>query len=122
MMPAYKLQLENAGWMGDLARGAQMGRPDTLPDDPNAGLLLHLHLLTMSSGRAYDAGGAYWGAGSGKIGFMYCAETHDADPEAEYARLFIRARSRSEAKAQILKRLPNARFYRAPLDAVTEVL
>lgn len=97
----YKLTLED----GATRYGANMGRADTLPDDPALPVLLHLNQMRMINYGDYDSGGAYWGAGNARIGFMYCAE-------AENTRLFIRAVDRQHAKAQIIARLPHARFYR----------
>lgn len=98
---AYKLTLEN----GASARGAQMGRTDTMPEDAQSAPLLHVQRVRFVEG-GYDFGGAYWGSPDN----LYCAETDDDQPE--YVRLFVRAGSARDARTKIQKRLPNARFYR----------
>jgi hypothetical protein len=62
----------------------------------------------------YDNGGAYWGAGNFQIGWMYHAYDENAFPEDRdtHGEVFIRAKSREEAKEMILEDFPDARFYR----------
>jgi hypothetical protein len=88
--------------------GASMGRPDTLPDNPAAPVRLSLVRLRWHDGD-YDAGGAYWGRTAGT--WIYRA-IGDADGGDTVAELYIRAGSREEAKARILRRVPGATFYR----------
>lgn len=104
---AYKLKLSK----GYSARGADMGRRADLPADcATAAPLLHLTKMQMIEQGDYDTGGAYWGANVfGEVGDMYCAEDTTGD---EYVRLFIRDFDREGAKAQVLKQIPHARFYR----------
>lgn len=86
--------------------GAPMGRSDSLPEDLAIRVKLSLVRMRMVDG-CYDQGGAYWGLAGPQYGWMYRAENED-----EAIEIFIRARSREEAKAAIVKRLPNATFYR----------
>ena len=51
----------------------------------------HLQKIPLDSG-GYDRGGAYWGLGEP----LYCAQ------DSEGSRLFIRAKTRKEAKEKIL--------------------
>lgn len=86
--------------------GAPMGRSQWLPKNPAAGGKLRLVRLHLNSG-AYDSGGAYWGFPND----LWHAEG-DLDGEQERTRLFLRAGSRAQAKAEIKKQFPNVRFYR----------
>ena len=54
----------------------------------------------------YDEGGAYWGGGSGHV---YYAKGDASDVVVE---VYVRAKSRKQAKAEVRELLPNARFYR----------
>lgn len=81
--------------------GAPMGRPNALPADPSVKVQLHLRLLDMVDGD-YDEGGAYWGGGGDPIRVAY----------NEDVLVFVRTRTRYEAKAAVLKLIPGARFYR----------
>lgn len=93
-----KLKLTNAC----SSRGADMGRPNLLPDDCNAAIKLHLERLKWVDGD-YDAGGAYWGNGSGES--IYCGW-------ADGVRVFVRAEDHDAAKAKVRAFLPAAKFYR----------
>ena len=91
--------------------GAPMGRPDRLPDDPQAPIVLHLERLPMVDGD-YDAGGAYWG-GPGPDGSMHVAFN-------DSAQIFVRAKDIADAQAKVRAVLPNATFDDATeLDAFT---
>lgn len=81
--------------------GAPMGRPNVLPADPSASVRLHLRKLDMVDGD-YDGGGAYWGGGGDPIRVAY----------DETVLVFVRTRTRYAAKAEVLKLIPGARFYR----------
>lgn len=85
-----------------------MGRADTLPDDPAAPVRLSLVRLRWVDGD-YDAGGAYWGGVPGTWIFRAIGDADDGETVAE---LYVRASSRAEAKARILRRVPGATFYR----------
>lgn len=104
-----KLKLSNGHYYGEdsqgnrVCRGARMGRLDTLPEDPKAPVKLRLERLKWYDGD-YDAGGAYWGGGSGSD--IYCAWT----PEG--TEVFVRAVNRHQAKTQVKAVLPGAIFYR----------
>ncbi len=89
-------------------RGAQMGRSDTIKE-PAAPIKFRLYKMLMSSCGCYDSGGAYWGAGGYKIGYMY----HAYGEGPEYMNeMFIRAVSRDAAKSAVLREFKNAKFYR----------
>jgi hypothetical protein len=69
-----------------------------------------LRHVRLNSG-GYDSSGAYWGAGAPL--YAYDAEPLDAQPrQAECPSGPLRAASRADAKAQLITRFPNARFYR----------
>lgn len=84
------------------SRGAQMGRPSNYPHNPNSPVRLSLERLRLVDGD-YDTGGAYWGGGGEP---MYRAVGEGG------VELFVRAKSRQQAKAAINARIPGARFYR----------
>lgn len=85
--------------------GASMGRRNHLPPDPTAPIKLNLYRLRMTDGGAYDEGGAYWGIGTPL--YRACGD----GPEEQHE-VFLRAHSREEAKADVRKLIPGARFYR----------
>ncbi len=85
--------------------GAQMGRRDNI-EDPDAPVKFHIIMMKLVDGD-YDQGGAYWGCDPSQP--MWRAIGEDEDMVNE---MFIRARTRDEAKASVLKAFPNARFYR----------
>lgn len=86
------------------SRGAPMGRSGDWSEPVGK---VRLHLMKMSPCGAYDEGGAYWGCGNHKIGWMYQAY----DLESDFS-VFIRAKSRDQAKAEILEQWPEAKFFR----------
>jgi hypothetical protein len=88
------------------ARGAQMGRGNTLPADPKAPIKLNLEQLRWVDGD-YDPGGAYWGYTDGTNIYRATGESGGVMVE-----LFARAASRGEAKQNIRSTLPNATFYK----------
>jgi len=85
--------------------GAQMGRRDNI-EDPDAPVKFHLVKMKLVDG-GYDQGGAYWGYVWGQPVWRAIGEDEDMVNE-----MFIRARTRGEAKASVLKAFPKARFYR----------
>ena len=87
-------------------RGADMGRPNLLPEDPAASIRLRLERLRWVDGD-YDQGGAYWGNSGGTD--IYCAWGED---EKWQVRVFVRAASRDEAKAGVRESVPGVTFYR----------
>lgn len=90
---------EDGQW---ICTGSQMGRRDTLPASTHP--KLRLQRLPFVDG-GYDRWGAYWGGPAN----VWCAW---GDTGEVAARVFLRADSRSEAKAKVRQTLPGARFYR----------
>lgn len=86
--------------------GASMGREDFTPE-PSAKIKFRLYRMLMVN-YAYDSGGAYWGGG-GKYGVMYHA--YGEGPE-HVNEMFMRTKTRDEAKAEVLRVFPNATFWR----------
>jgi hypothetical protein len=80
------------------AYGAPMGRRDTGINDISPGEKLHLQKMRLVDGD-YDTGGAYWGNTPGTS--MYCAFCSGL-----MTMIFIRAKSRDEAKKNVLELLP----------------
>lgn len=102
-MPLPKLAPVNC------SRGAPMGRCNTFDLDPETNDRFCLQAMRMVDGD-YDSGGAYWGGWSREHGGMwhaYCCNGH-----GEEAELFIRAKTREQAKEQVREHYPNARFFR----------
>lgn len=89
-------------------RGAYMGRDNAI-EEPNAHIKFHLYKMPMSPCGCYDSGGAYWGSGNHKIGFMYHAYGYGPEFKNE---MFVRARTREHAKERIKKIFKNCSFYR----------
>ena len=85
-----------------------MGRDNTI-EEPNAPIKLHLYKMPISSCGCYDSGGAYWGSGDFRIGFMYHA--YGDGPEFKNE-MFVRAKGRQDAKKQIKLVFKNCSFYR----------
>lgn len=82
-------------------RGADMGRPNVLPEDRNNPIKLQMIKLEWVDWD-YDSGGAYWGNSGGTS--IYCAFNGPV-------RVFVRATDRKEAKAKVRLGLPNAIFF-----------
>ena len=80
--------------------GTQHGRPTILPEDINAPVKMWLERLRFPHGDCYDTGAAYWGFPSD----VWCAY-------AEGIQVFVRSRSRAEAKDLVRQELPGARFF-----------
>lgn len=85
--------------------GAQMGRRNQI-SEPHYPVKFHLRQLRWVDGD-YDQGGAYWGNSGGTS--IYHAWGDGAEFEQE---VFARATNRYEAKQEILRLFPNAKFYR----------
>ena len=86
---------------GGSARGADMGRGNTLPDgDPGR---LHLRRVPPYDGGDYDRGGAYWGGLQANP--LYCAWSDDCA-------VYVRASNRDDAREQVRHLVPGARFFR----------
>lgn len=89
-----------------ICTGSAMGRRNILPDDNRQPCKLAMILLNWRDG-GYDAGGAYWGRTPGE--FIFWARGDCGEMNAQ---VFVRASSRTEAKAKVRESLPNATFYR----------
>jgi hypothetical protein len=87
--------------------GASMGRSNNI-NEPDAEIKFHLYAMPMF-GSCYDSGGAYWGCGSYATGRMYHA--YGDGPEFQNE-MFIRAKSREDAKRQVRDTFKNAKFFR----------
>lgn len=97
------------GWGGDPSRGAALGRATIAPRFPEsqdfAGKVT-LRRVYLNAG-GYDRNGTYFGCD--RPLFWYAA----SDPDGEtIIDAMLRADSRADAKAQILRKFPRARFYR----------
>lgn len=88
----------------DCKYGAPMGRRNVLPEDTNEPVRLRMVRLRFID-YAYDEGGAYWGIGNP----IYFAKGEASDVIVE---IYVRAKDREDAKAQVTTLLPNATFYR----------
>lgn len=83
-----------------------MGCANTLPDDCDAEVRLHMERLPWVDGD-YDPSGVYWG----------CSNPHEhiyvaCDSYKYYSILiFVRSMDRDEAKENVRKIIPNAKFY-----------
>lgn len=96
-------KLPESGWMGDMSRGASMGRPSTFSGNITAGNgKCSLQRVRLDSG-GYDSGEAYWGLGDP----LWWCGSDDGSVD-----LFFRARDRAAAKAEVRIAFPDARFYR----------
>ena len=97
-------------------RGADMGRPDNIPPVILSlpSVKLHLERLKMYDGDCYDAGGAYWGSGNGTT-HMYCAWGTAINPISNNpfppCQIFVRAKSRKDAKRLVRDEISNAIFF-----------
>jgi len=106
MTPQYET-CDPKGWCGDPRRGAALGRRTNIRvSDPqifNGKVTLQRIRLNGD----YDRLGTYWGGGGAPL-YWFAWEGED-DQRIDAV---IRAESRADAKAQIRKQLPRARFYR----------
>ena len=89
-------------------RGAPFGRTSVRIADPKGSVKLRLYRMRLVDGD-YDNGGAYWGRGDHHVGWMY--HSYDVWP-APLTEIFLRARSREEAKEMVRTMIPNASFFR----------
>lgn len=85
--------------------GSRMGRRNSIPHD-TGNAKLHLRKLRWVDGD-YDAGGAYWG-NTGKDSLWRAT----GESETEQIEIFVRAVSRNQARTEVSKLVPQARFYR----------
>lgn len=93
-----KLKLSNVK-----QRHIPRGRPNRLPQNPQAEITLFLRRMRLVDGR-YDQGGANWGPPA-KTGSMWCAFAPPSQPPVE---IFVRAQGRVQAALKVLDILPNA--------------
>lgn len=101
-MSRYDQNLTNAVSLYGASRGRADERP---PREEREKIIGPMHLTRVKlDSQGYDKGGAYWGIGTP----LYLAECLEWQ---QYAREFIRAKDRDEAKAKIRELYPNARFY-----------
>lgn len=84
--------------------GADMGRRKSTPDDRQERIRFRLVRMYLDSG-GYDEGGAYWGHGDP----LYRAF---GEGPVGVNELFVRGKTRDEAKAKIREYFPNASFWR----------
>ena len=99
-LPNYK-DNDPRGWCGDPRRGAAMGRNPILNADPTKPIKLVLRKIRIDNG-GYDCLGTYFGWGAPLYWYANSEGTLDA---------CLRADNRKEAKAEILRFYPQARFY-----------
>jgi hypothetical protein len=101
MQPSYETN-DPKGWNGDPARGAALGRPTLYLNDRAFSGRLTLRRVRLDSG-GYDRLGCYFGHGAPL--YWYASDCGAIDG-------ILRASSRSEAKGEIHRDYPAARFYR----------
>ena len=83
-----------------------MGRRNAIPDDIQTAGKLYLEKLEWVDGD-YDQGGAYWGGGMGDNIFRATGES-----ATEQIEIFVRAKSRKQAKSEVRSIFPEAKFFR----------
>jgi len=86
--------------------GAPMGRRDVPATDLSLPHKMHMERLEFQDGD-YDKGGAYWGYTPGTSIYWAYGEYDQIQFEE-----FVRASSRTEAKALVREKYPRAKFYR----------
>jgi hypothetical protein len=98
--PSYKTN-DPVGWCGDRSRGAALGRATihNAPKEFSGKLTLRRKYLNNGG---YDENGTYFGHGAP----LYWYASEDGEIDA-----VLRASSREDAKEQIRKMYPKARFY-----------
>lgn len=85
-------------------RGAQMGRPNWgLSEHRKRPMMMYVQRIKLIGD--YDLGGAYWGGHPSPP--LFCAWAEDLD-----ARVFVRAKTRDEAKKLVKESFINAKFFR----------
>lgn len=93
--------------------GAPIGAVDMAPRDVYNPQLRCQRVYLVDGD--YGPDGTYWGASS-KAGHVYCAfnDGRDNDPyqPAMGVRVYVRAHTYEQAKREVLKKYPNARFVR----------
>lgn len=84
--------------------GAQLGRSNLLPEDPQAPIQLRLAKLRWVDGD-YDAGGVYWGGGRDSKN-MYCGWCN----APEVVRVYVRGNTAPEAREAVREQCPQVEF------------
>jgi hypothetical protein len=97
------------------SRGADMGRPDNIPECIRSLPSVKLHMVKLEwIDGDYDQGGAYWGYNG--VTNVYCAWANVVNPVSgnffPFLQIFVRALGRKAAKSAVREKLPNAVFYR----------
>ena len=101
------MMYDRALGMVNCSRGAPMGRVD-VPAPRDFEYKMRLYKMNLDSG-GYDRGGAYWGHGEP----MYCAEADDRGEDVEELPImYLRAKSRDEAKSIVRESYPYVSFFR----------
>lgn len=103
--PSYKTN-DPLGWCGNPSRGAAMGRSTCRGDVLHDGKLT-LRKVSLNSG-GYDSNGTYFGHGEP---LFWYASDDSIEPDAIIDGM-IRAKDRNAAKALILQKYPDVKFYR----------
>jgi hypothetical protein len=98
--PSYKAN-DPKGWGGDPARGAALGRPTIQDAGAEFAGVLRLRRVYLDGG-GYDSNGTYFGTGDP----LYWAASDDGDID-----YMLRAKGREEARREVLRRYPKARFF-----------
>ena len=99
--PTYQTH-DPKGWCGDPKRGAALGRHSYLGSPLFDGKFL-LRGIRLDRG-GYDCNGTYFGVGQPLFWF--------ASPHEDGIDDVLRATNREDARQQILKRYPKAKFFR----------
>ena len=86
--------------------GSRMGRTSWRGHDADSTVKCTIRKLRWVDG-GYDEQGAYWGHTPGTHIYWCNFDIGDTNED-----IFVRAESRQDAKDQVRKQLPNARFYR----------
>jgi len=106
MKPNYQ-KYDPRGWCGDPQRGAALGRPTIIEVEKKFAGRVYLSRIKLID-FDYDVNGTYFGGGPPPL--YWCA-LHDAE-EGKDIDFMLRAETREDAKRQVLKLLPNVRFFR----------
>lgn len=105
-MPNINQILRQPSNSRDCSRGAPLGDSDVYDGSTK----LHLQRVRLVDGD-YGPDGTYWGGGSIPL---WCAfnPTNDKCDAAMGTRIYVRARSRSEAKQTVQQQYGNIKFFR----------
>ncbi len=102
--PDYTLH-DPKGWCGDPKRGAAMGRGSYHVEDKEAfeGKMFVKYVRLSGD---YDSNGTYFGGGPGTLPLYWCTN------EDQTIDFMLRATDREDAKEQVKRAYPKARFFR----------